>query len=213
MIDLYKHKGLRKKLVEEIQRKGITDKNILSAMLKIPRHFFIGQGFEARAYQDNAFPIENGQTISQPYTVAFQTQLLNIQERDKVLEIGTGSGYQTAILCELGANVYTIERQHTLFKSAQIMLTQLQYTPYCKYGDGHLGIPGYAPFDKILITAGATQIPKQLLLQLKTGGIMVAPIGQPNNQEMLQITKVSPTKYKVKKHGKFNFVPFLTGTN
>ncbi len=213
MVDLYKHKGLRRNLVEKIQAKGITDANVLKAMLKIPRHFFIAKGFETRAYEDNAFPIDNDQTISQPYTVAFQTQLLNIKERDKILEIGTGSGYQTAILCELGANVYTIERQRNLFMSAQRLLAMLQYSPYCKYGDGHLGIPGFAPFDKILLTAGATEIPKPLLKQLKIGGILVAPVGITHSQDMLKITKISETKYKVTKHGKFNFVPFLKGTN
>lgn len=213
VIDSYKYKGMRKRLVKQVQDKGITDPAVLEAMLKIPRHFFMAKGFEDRAYQDNAFPIAAGQTISQPYTVAFQTQLLKIQKRDKVLEIGTGSGYQAAILCEMGARLYTIERQRELFMSSQRLLTQLGYNPHCHYGDGHEGMPGYAPFDKILLTAGAEDIPEKLLKQLKPGGIMIAPVGFPDTQDMLEIIKTDDNNYETVHHGKFVFVPFLKGKN
>ena len=211
--DSYKYKGLRRQLIETIESKGIHDKNLLDAMMKVPRHFFMSKGFEERAYQDNAFPIAAEQTISQPYTVAFQTQLLEIKKRDKVLEIGTGSGYQTAILLELGAKVYTIERQKELFRTAQILLSRLNYSPHCIYGDGYKGLPGYAPFDKILLTAGASELPKTLLTQLKIGGKMVIPVGSRYSQDMLEIIKTGADSIDTKKHGKFVFVPFLKGKN
>jgi protein-L-isoaspartate(D-aspartate) O-methyltransferase len=213
MGDSYQYQGLRKQLVESLKSKGIKDKKVLQAILKIPRHFFMPSGFEQRAYQDNAFPIAAGQTISQPYTVAFQTELLQIKKRDKVLEIGTGSGYQAAVLCEMGAKLYTIERHKELFKSAQIILSKLGYSPYCVYGDGHEGIPGYAPFDKILLTAAAEEVPQSLLDQLKIGGRMVIPVGPSGSQDMLEIIKTDKNKFETKKHGKFVFVPFLKGKN
>lgn len=211
MIDSYKYKGLRERLVNSLREKGINQEPVLQAMLKIPRHFFMAKGFEERAYQDNAFPIAAGQTISQPYTVAFQTSLLEIKPIDKVLEIGTGSGYQAAVLLELGAKVYTMERQKELYKSAQILLRKLGYMPFCFYKDGYEGLPTYGPFDKILITAGAPKIPETLIKQLKTNGILVAPIGNSENQDMIKLTKISETEYKTQNLGKFAFVPMLKG--
>jgi protein-L-isoaspartate(D-aspartate) O-methyltransferase len=173
----------------------------------------MAKGFEERAYQDNAFPIAADQTISQPFTVAFQTHLLNISKDDKVLEIGTGSGYQAAVLMELGVKLFTIERQRELFNTSTMLLKKLGYNPFTYYGDGYKGLPTYAPFDKILITAGAPSIPEELLKQLKTGGILVAPIGPRNTQEMIRITKIDDTKYKHESFGKFIFVPMLKGTD
>ena len=213
MKDTFKHKGLRKKLVEELKKKGIKSENVLNAILNIPRHFFIDSGFESQAYIDKAFPIGSKQTISQPYTVAYQTSVLNIKENDKVLEIGTGSGYQTAVLIKLKAKVYTIERQHDLYRKAIKKLPLLGYYPeLIKYGDGYLGIKDYAPYDKIIITAGATEIPKLLLLQLKIGGEMVIPVGN-NIQKMTYVLRVNKNKYEKKILGDFNFVPMLKDKN
>ena len=211
MTDSYKYKGLRQILINSLRDKGISDESVLEAMNRVPRHFFMAKGFEERAYQDNAFPIAADQTISQPYTVAFQTSLLEIKKGDKVLEVGTGSGYQAAVLLELGVKLFTIERQRVLFKSAQIILKKLGYFPHCHYGDGYKGLPTYAPFNKILITAGAPSIPEELLHQLKPGGIMVVPTGPRHSQDMLRIIKVSYTEYKTENHGKIIFVPMLKG--
>lgn len=211
MNDSYRHKGLRKILIDSLRKKGINNEEVLSAMNKIPRHFFMAKGFEERAYQDNAFPIASDQTISQPYTVAFQTSLLDIKAGEKVLEIGTGSGYQAAVLLELGVKLFTVERQELLFKSSQLLLKKLTYYPYSFYGDGYNGLPTYAPFDKILITAGAPEIPENLLNQLKTGGIMVVPAGPRHAQDMLKVIKLSENDYKTENHGKFVFVPMLKG--
>ena len=189
MEDTFRHKGLRKKLVETVSKKGITNKKILDAINKVPRHLFMDTGFINFAYKDQAFPIGEGQTISQPYTVAFQTQLLEIERHDKVLEIGTGSGYQAAILLELGARVYTIERHRKLFLKVQTLLPNLGYKPNFYYGDGYKGVPSFAPFDKILITAAAAHVPKELLKQLKICGRMVVPIGGEGYQEMTLIVK------------------------
>jgi len=213
MTESYKIKGLRKKLVEIVKSKGISDEKILNAIMTIPRHLFMAKGFEERAYQDNAFPIAADQTISQPYTVAFQTTLLEIQKGEKVLEVGTGSGYQAAVLLELGVKLYTIERQRELFLSSQVILKQLGYNAYSYYGDGYAGLTTYAPFDKILITAGAAEIPNELLKQLKVGGIMVAPIGERKSQDMLRITKLGENKFRKENFGKFVFVPMLKGKN
>ncbi len=211
MEDSYRHKGLRKKLTEIVRSKGITDENVLNAINTVPRHLFMDSGFIRFSYSDQAFPIGVGQTISQPYTVAFQTQLLEIKRQDKVLEIGTGSGYQTAILLELGANVYTIERQRELFLKAQSVLTQLNYKPRFFFGDGYEGLSAFTPFDKILVTAGAPSIPEKLLDQLKIGGIMVIPLGGFGGQTMIKVFRKSQNEYRETEHGSFTFVPLIRG--
>ena len=213
MEDSMKHKGMRKRLLQQLATKGITDQNILDAMNRVPRHFFLPKGFDERAYQDNAFPIKAEQTISQPFTVAFQTSLLEVKKDDKILEIGTGSGYQTAILMELCSNVFSIERQKILFTEAGILLKKMNYNPKLFYGDGYKGLPAYSPFDKILLTAGATFIPDDLLEQLKPGGIIVAPVGDAKQQKMLKIEKKLNGETTVKDFGNFVFVPFLEGKN
>jgi len=213
MTDSFKYKGLREKLINTLRLKGINNEEVLNAMLKIPRHLFMASGFEERAYQDNAFPIAAEQTISQPYTVAFQTMLLNITRGEKILEVGTGSGYQTAVLCEIGAKVYTIERQKELYYSAQKILSQFGYNPFCYYGDGYEGLPTYGPFDKILITAGAPAVPEALKAQLKIGGILVAPIGERDVQKMLTVLKISDSVFETHDFGDFSFVPMLKGKN
>jgi protein-L-isoaspartate(D-aspartate) O-methyltransferase len=211
MNDTYRHKGLRKQLVETIRSKGIHDERVLTAIGKVPRHLFMDSGFITFSYKDQAFPIGEGQTISQPYTVAFQTQLLEINPRDRVLEIGTGSGYQTAVLLELGASVFTIERQRKLFLKAQENLSMLGYKPHFFYGDGYQGKPTYGPFDKILVTAGAEDIPATLERQLKVGGIMVIPVGDRNTQQMIRIVRQGESAFEQSAHGTFAFVPLLKG--
>lgn len=211
MIDSYRHKGLREKLAKSVQQKGIQDSRIIEAIGKVPRHFFMDSGFVEFAYRDQAFPIGAGQTISQPYTVAFQTELLDVQKHDKILEIGTGSGYQCAILLELGAKVYTIERQRELYLKSRALLNKMGYKPYFFYGDGYVGQPTKAPFDKILITAGAPDIPEELLKQLRVGGRMVVPIGGSSGQVMVVVDKVGEDEYKKTEHGYFAFVPMLKG--
>lgn len=213
MLDTYRHKGLRKRLVEEIRRKGITDEQVLEAINRVPRHLFMDSGFINFSYKDSAFPIGAGQTISQPYTVAFQTQLLEVSPMDKVLEIGTGSGYQAAVLIEMGAKVYTIERQRELFVTAKSKLEGLGYYPHFFYGDGFLGMPSYGPYKRILVTAGAPSIPEKLVEQLEVGGRMVIPVGDSNGQDMLLIEKISDTETRTTNHGRFIFVPLLKGTN
>ncbi|OQY05921.1 MAG: protein-L-isoaspartate O-methyltransferase [Bacteroidetes bacterium 4572_117] len=211
MQDTYKHKGQRKKLTGELKKKGIDDERVLAAILKIPRHFFMDIGFDKLAYQNKAFPIGAGQTISQPYTVAFQTQLLNIKKGDKVLEIGTGSGYQTAVLLELGARVYTIERQKELFQKSRVLLASLNYEAHFFYGDGYKGKPTYGPYDKIIVTAGAPYIPEDLKGQLKVGGILVIPVGDSEKQLMYSVIRVSKTEFRKTELGNFMFVPMLEG--
>jgi len=211
MNDTYRHKGLRKQLVETIRSKGIRDENVLEAIGKIPRHLFMDSGFIQFSYKDQAFPIGEGQTISQPYTVAFQTQLLEIKAHDRVLEIGTGSGYQTAVLIEMGASVFTIERQRKLFLKAQENLGLLGYKPHFFYGDGYQGKPTYGPYDRILVTAGAADIPAKLQGQLKVGGIMVIPVGNSDNQRMIRIIRKAETDFEQTEHGIFAFVPLLKG--
>jgi len=213
MEDTFRHKGLRKKLVETVSKKGITNKKILEAINNVPRHLFMDTGFISFAYKDQAFPIGEGQTISQPYTVAFQTQLLEIERHEKVLEIGTGSGYQAAVLLELGARVYTIERHRKLFLKVQTLLPNLGYKPNFYYGDGYKGIPSFAPFDKILITAASARVPEELLKQLKIGGRMVIPVGGEGYQEMTLIVKKGEGKYERSNHGGFVFVPMVSGIN
>jgi protein-L-isoaspartate(D-aspartate) O-methyltransferase len=212
MQDTYRHKGLRRNLVEEIREKGISNQRVLDAINTVPRHFFMDSGFINFAYKDSAFPIGAGQTISQPYTVAFQTQLLNIQPFDKVLEIGTGSGYQTAILMEMGAKVYTIERHKELFLKAKALLETMGYHPHFFHGDGYLGIPSYGPFSKIIITAGAPEIPDKLIEQLEIGGKLVCPVGDILGQVMTLVEKISESEKKTTENGNFIFVPLLKGT-
>jgi len=209
MIDTYKHKGMRRRLVEEIRAKGITDTAVLEAIGKIPRHLFMDSSFEKFAYQDVPFPIGSGQTISQPYTVAYQTELLQVKPEDKILEVGTGSGYQTTVLIELGAKVYTIERQNELFKIAKRFLPKLGYRPkYMSFGDGYKGLPEYAPFDGILVTAGAPFVPKALLSQLKIGGKLVIPVGE-KVQIMTVFTRKGEKEFSKKEYDEFRFVPLL----
>jgi protein-L-isoaspartate(D-aspartate) O-methyltransferase len=212
-MDSFRHKGLRNKLIEGIRSKGISDERVLEAMGKVPRHLFMDSSFINFSYTDKAFPIAAGQTISQPYTVAFQTELLQVERHQKVLEIGTGSGYQTAVLLELGARVFTIERQHQLFLEAQKTLTPLHYKPSYFYGDGYEGLPAYAPFDRILITAAAPEIPQKLLDQLAPGGILVVPEGDRAGQKMVRMIRVSETEFERSEHGYFSFVPLLRGKN
>ncbi len=209
MIDSFKHKGLRKRLVQEIKEKGISDQQVLNAIEKIPRHFFMDSSFLEIAYQDKAFPIGAGQTISQPYTVAFQTQLLEIKKGDKILEVGTGSGYQASVLIECGAKVFTIERQKSLFDKTKMVLPTIGYKPKMFYGDGYKGLPTFAPFDKIIITAGAPFIPEDLIAQLKIGGIMVIPLDEGDYQVMTTLTRISDVENVIKKFGNFRFVPLL----
>lgn len=209
MLDTYKHKGMRKKLVEIVKAKGIQDVRILDAINKIPRHLFLDSSFDNFAYRNEAFPIGSGQTISQPYTVAFQTELLEIKKRDKVLEVGTGSGYQACVLLEIGAKVFSIERQRKLHYKTKDFLESLGYQARLFFGDGYKGLPSYAPFDKIIITAGAPFVPEDLLRQLRIGGIMVAPIGDENGQIMTRIVRVSENDFEERKYGDFAFVPML----
>jgi len=209
MIDSYKHQGLRKQLVEIIREKGITDCNVLAAIGKVPRHFFFDSSFLKYAYEDKAFPIGAGQTISQPYTVAFQSQLLMLTRGQKVLEVGTGSGYQACILAEIGAKVFSIERQKSLYDKAVQFLPSLGYRIKLFFGDGYKGLPAYAPFDKIIVTAGAPFIPDALMDQLKPGGILVIPVGGDDVQEMTTITRISEKEFQKCEHGKFRFVPLL----
>ncbi len=212
MEDTLVHKGLRKKLVLELQAKGISDEKVLLAIQKVPRHlFFFDKALEKHAYIDKAFPIESGQTISQPYTVALQSQLLSINGKEKVLEIGTGSGYQAAILATMGATVYSIERQQELFTKTRKLLAALHYSVLTFYGNGFDGLPKFAPFDRIIITAAAPFIPKELLHQVKIGGIIVAPVNSGNKQEMLRITRISETEFEQTQHGSCAFVPMLQG--
>lgn len=212
-MDNYRHKGLRSKLVSALIEKGISDKSVLGAINSVPRHLFLDKAFEEQAYKDKALPIANGQTISQPYTVAFQTQLLSPQPQEIILEIGTGSGYQAAVLSHLCKKIYTIERHETLYKSTSTLLPRLGYRSVrTLFGDGYLGSVRFAPFDKILVTAGAENIPQALLDQLKVGGILVIPKGNAESKTMLEVIKTGPENYEIKKHGQFKFVPFLSGT-
>lgn len=210
--DTYRHKGMRKKLVDTIRAKGITDEAVLDAVSRIPRHFFLDSAFDDVAYEDRAFPIGEDQTISQPYTVAYQTQLLEVKKFDKVLEVGTGSVYQASVLAELGAQVFTIERQKKLYDNNK-QFTYIRKYPSIKffYGDGYEGLPTYGPFDKILITAAAPEIPPKLVQQLKTGGMMVIPVGAGDRQKMMRLTKLSDGSLKEELFDYFSFVPMVEG--
>ena len=212
--DTYLHKGLRQKLVQIIRGKGITDTRVLDAMNKVPRHFFLDRAFEQYAYEDKAFPITAGQTISHPYTVAHQTQLLEIKKFDKVLEIGTGSAYQACVLAEMGVTLYTIERQKELFDYVENFFFIKKYRNIRRiYGDGFEGLPTFAPFDKIIITCGAPFVPPKLLQQLKPGGIFVIPVGEGSEQRMLRIKKDKDGNITEEYTGAFSFVPMLDGKN
>lgn len=214
MIDNYRHKGLRQKLVTELMKKGIKDQKVLQAIGVIPRHYFLDKAFDTWAYKDIAFPIDSGQTISQPYTVAFQTQLLDIKRGDKVLEIGTGSGYQATVLQYVGAKVYTIERQKVLFDKTSKFLVKIGFGRIrTLYGDGFAGASRFAPFDKVLITAAAPFFPEELFRQLKVGGQMVIPVGEGDVQRMKRITKTADGTPYEELFGNFSFVPMLAGTN
>ena len=213
MKDTFKHKGLRNKLALEVKSKGVLDIRVLDAIESVPRHLFMDSSFVDHAYQDKAFPIGAGQTISQPYTVAFQSELLDVNKSDKILEIGTGSGYQTAVLCELGAIVYSIERQKELFKKTSLFLPKIGYNPKkLIFGDGYKGYENEAPYDSILVTAGAPFVPKSLLNQLKLDGKLVIPVGE-KTQIMTLIKRVSETKFKKIEFGEFKFVPLLKEKN
>lgn len=213
MKDTAKHQGLRNQLVSILKEKGITDKNVLEAIKMIPRHLFLNSSFADFAYQDKAFPIGAGQTISQPYTVAFQSQLLEIKKGHKVLEIGTGSGYQTAVLCAMGASVYSIERQNELFKQTSVLLPKLGIRPkHLSFGDGYKGLPNHAPFDSIIVTAGAPIIPKPLMSQLKIGGRLVIPLGE-EVQIMTLLIRKNETQFEKHEFGEFRFVPLLVDKN
>ena len=212
--DTYRHKGLRKKLIDSIRNKGITNERVLEAMMNTPRHFFLDTALDRIAYEDRAFPIQEGQTISQPYTVAYQTQLLEVEPYDKILEIGTGSAYQASVLAEMGANVFTIERQKKLFELNKEFIFRKKY-PNIKffYGDGFEGLPTFAPFDKILITAAAPFIPPKLVEQLKPGGKMILPLDDDGLQKMMRITKNEDGSYEEETFSNFSFVPMLKGRN
>jgi len=212
MLDTYRHKGLRKQLIEKLANKGIHNQKILDAFDAVPRHYFFNGTFLEQAYTDMAFQIGAGQTISHPFTVAFQTQLLEVNKGDRVLEIGTGSGFQTAILCELGAKVFSIERQRELYMKTSPFLKKLGYSPKLKFGDGYKGWPVFAPFDKIIITCGAPYIPNDLVDQLKKGGRMVIPLGEGSNQKMILLEKTTDGSLVQSEHGDFKFVPMLKKT-
>ena len=212
--DNYRHKGMRKQLVDLLRKKGISDERLLHAILHVPRHFFLDSAFDKVAYEDKAFPIAEGQTISQPYTVAYQTELLGVKPYEKILEIGTGSGYQSMILAEMSAQVYTIERQKKLFEEHRNFILRSKY-PNIKYffGDGYEGLPTFAPFDKIIVTAAAPYIPPKLVDQLKPGGKMVIPVGEGSVQRMVRLTKEENGRTKEEVFDNFSFVPMVEGRN
>ncbi|MDR0230104.1 MAG: protein-L-isoaspartate(D-aspartate) O-methyltransferase [Flavobacteriaceae bacterium] len=213
MKDSTKHQGLRNQLIDVLAQKGISDTAVLAAIQRIPRHLFLDSSFEDFAYQDKAFPIGAGQTISQPYTVAFQSQLLQVKKEDKILEIGTGSGYQTAVLVAMGAKVYSVERQLELFKKTSTLLPQLGIRPkLLTFGDGYKGLPNYAPFDSIIVTAGAPFVPQALMAQVKVGGRIIIPIGE-ENQIMTELVRINDKQFEKYEHGDFKFVPMLENKN
>lgn len=211
MQDSYRHKGMRKRLVDDLRRRGITDERVLAAIQAVPRHLFLEKAFEEHAYEDKPFPIGFEQTISQPFTVAYQTALLDVQPGDRILEIGSGSGYQAAVLAALGARVYTIERQEGLYLTAKELLARLGYGKIrCFYGDGTKGLPDFAPYDKIIVTAGAPVVPEALKNQLRISGRLIIPVGE-EVQYMYRITRLSEMEFKEEMLDAFRFVPFLEG--
>ena len=209
MRDTAKHQGNRRQLIEEIKKKGVKDQEVLMAMMQVPRHLFMNSAFERQAYEDKAFRIDAGQTISQPYTVGIQSQLLGVSKGMKVLEIGTGSGYQAAVLHAMGTKVFSIERQKELFDKTKPLLAKLGFRVKCFYGDGYKGLPAFAPFDRIIITAGAPEIPQALIDQLKPGGMMVVPVSIDGQETMTTIEKIEDGSVVKKEHGSFRFVPML----
>jgi protein-L-isoaspartate(D-aspartate) O-methyltransferase len=212
--DTYRHKGLRRQLIEELRAKGINDEQVIAAMYALPRHYFLDKAFEEWAYADKPFPIGNEQTISQPFTVAYMTSLLKVRKNDRILEIGTGSGYQAGILAMMGARVYTVERQEELHKKAKDLLKKLGLnTIRCFFTDGTVGLPEFAPYDKIIVTAGISSVPDSLRQQLTLGGVMVIPVGGEEGQRMQRIERLSETEFDVQELEKFRFVPFLAGVN
>lgn len=214
MKDSYRHKGLRRQLIDELRVKGIHNEQVLDAMMALPRHFFLEKAFEEWAYSDKAFPIGNEQTISQPFTVAYMTSLLDVEKRQKILEIGTGSGYQAGVLALMGARVYTIERQEELYETTKKLLNALRLPNIrCFFRDGSDGLPEFAPYDRIIVTAAAPSVPEALKMQLTEGGIMVIPVGGDEGQRMFKITRVSETEFDEQAFERFRFVPFLSGVN
>ena len=209
MQDSFRYKGMRKRLIEELREKGIINEEVLAALDAVPRHFFLDSSFAEQAYSNMPFQIGSGQTISHPYTVAFQTQLLELKKGEKVLEIGTGSGFQTSILAELGGKVYSIERHKELHLKAKLILRKLKLNAQLSFGDGFKGLPNFAPFDKVIITCGAPFVPVELVQQLKIGGIMIIPVGEGETQQMQKITKISESETEIEELGVFSFVPML----
>lgn len=212
MEDNFRHKGMRRQLIAELSKMGIKQQAVLDAFDAVPRHFFLDLAFVNQAYSNTAFQIGAGQTISHPYTVAFQTELLELERRQKVLEIGTGSGFQTSILCEIGVKVFSIERQRELFLKSKQIIGKLGYNPKLFYGDGYKGQPAFAPYDRILVTCGAPFIPDLLVEQLKVGGILVIPIGEGDKQIMTRLIKLDDGKVETETYGDFSFVPMLERT-
>jgi protein-L-isoaspartate(D-aspartate) O-methyltransferase len=213
LTDTYRHKGLRKKLVEELKKMGIQDQRVLDAINNVPRHYFLSSAFLEFAYENKAFQIGAGQTISHPFTVATQTQLLKITPGMKVLEIGTGSGFQTAVLCEMGAKVFSIERQKLLHDNSKTLLGKMGYKPHLVYGDGYKGLPSFAPFDRVIITCAVPLVPEELMLQLKPGGLLVMPYGEGEVQQMMVIEEMPDGTFHSQLHGHFSFVPMLEKRN
>ncbi|MCC6599588.1 MAG: protein-L-isoaspartate(D-aspartate) O-methyltransferase [Crocinitomicaceae bacterium] len=213
LTDTYRHKGLRKKLAQELAKSGITDQRVLDAVNKVPRHYFLSSAFLEFAYENKAFQIGAGQTISAPYTVATQSQLLKLKPGMKVLEIGTGSGYQTCILCEMGAKVYSIERQKSLHNNAKTLLASMGYKAHLIYGDGYKGLPAFSPFDRIIVTCAVPRVPEDLLMQLRPGGFLVMPYGEGEVQEMMVVTESEDGNFTSEIFGKFSFVPMLEKRN
>jgi protein-L-isoaspartate(D-aspartate) O-methyltransferase len=209
VIDSFKYQGMRRQLVRELSDRGIKSKQVLDCFEAIPRHYFLDNAFAEQAYSNTAFQIGSGQTISHPYTVAFQTELLDIQKGEKILEIGSGSGFQTCVLCEMGAKVFSIERHKELHLKAKNIVRHLKYNARLSFGDGYKGLPTFAPFDKIIITCGAPDIPEELINQMKIGGVMIIPIGEGVEQQMKKIVKVSDSEITIEDFGVFKFVPML----